>query len=283
MEEKKRRSWIVYASPAGTTRHVAQIVGTQLEKLGYEPEVFDLGKKDDDLQLRSELKSGMNDCCLWIGSPVYAGHALPSIMQFIAELPLGKGNSAVPFVTWGAVTSGLALAEMGTILSEKSYTVLGGAKVGAVHSMMWQSDDPLGGGHPDADDDHMMEKLVQDVCTKLTAGPLTSLPLKTLNYQPEQVQKMMQKVNMEVAKKMLPPLKLDDAACTKCGICEKECPTFAITLAPYPRFGDACILCYNCVRLCEEGAIKSDLSQVEGMLKGKAAQNPERPLSQAFV
>ena len=35
MEEKKRRSWIVYASPAGTTRHVAQLVEKQLAKLGY--------------------------------------------------------------------------------------------------------------------------------------------------------------------------------------------------------------------------------------------------------
>ena len=134
MKDSKVKSLIVYSSPAGTTRHVAQVVGTQLEKLGYEPELFDLGRKGDGFQLRSELKGGMNDCCLWIGSPVYAGHALPSIMQFIAELPVGKGNAAVPFVTWGAVTSGVALAEMGMMLSKKGYTVLGGAKVGAVHS-----------------------------------------------------------------------------------------------------------------------------------------------------
>ena len=195
----------------------------------------------------------------------------------------GKGNSAVPFVTWGAVTSGVALSEMGAMLSEKGYTVLGAAKVGAVHSMMWESKDPLGGGHPDAGDDQMMEKLVEDVSTKLTAGPVRSLPLEALNYQPQEVQEWLQKVNIEAAKTMLPPLQLDEAACTKCAVCEKECPAFAITLDPYPRFGDACILCYNCVRLCEEGAIKSDLSQIEGMLKGKAAQNPERPLSQVFV
>jgi ferredoxin/flavodoxin len=282
MESMKTRSWIVYASPAGTTRHVAQVVEEQLKKLGCEPEMFDLGKKDDVLKLHSKLKDGINDCCLWIGSPVYAGHALPSIMQFISELPLGKENSAVPFATWGAVTSGVALSEMGTMLSEKGYTVLGAAKIGAVHSMMWESKDPLGGGHPDTEDDQMMDKLVQDVCTKLTTDPVRSLPLAALNYQPEQVQGMMQKVNMEVAKKMLPPLQLNEAACTKCAVCEKECPAFAITLDPYPRFGEECFLCYNCIQLCEEDAITSDLSQVEGMLKGKAAQNPERPLSQVF-
>ena len=283
MQDSKVKSLIVYSSPAGTTRHVAQIVGTQLEKLGYEPEVFDLGKKDDGMQLRSELKSGMNDCCLWIGSPVYAGHALPSIMQFISELPLGKGSSAVPFVTWGAVTSGVALSEMGTMLSEKGYTVLGGAKVGAVHSMMWESKDPLGGGHPDAEDDHMMEKLVQDICAKFTGASVRSLPLETLNYQPQEVREWLQTVNIEAAKTMLPPLQLVEAVCTKCGICEKECPAFAITLDPYPKFKETCILCYNCVRLCEDDAIKSDLSQIEAMLKGKVAEQPESPPSQMFV
>ena len=283
MEEKKRSAWIVYASPAGTTRHVAQVAGSQLKTLGYEPDLFDLGKKEDGLQLRSKLKDGINDCCLWVGSPVYAGHALPSIMQFISELPSGKENCAIPFVTWGAVTSGVALPEMGAMLSEKGYTVLGAAKVGAVHSMMWESKDPLGGGHPDAGDDQMVEQLVQDVCNKLAADPVRSLPLEALNYQPQEVQEWLKTVNIEAAKTMLPPLQLDEAACTKCAVCEKECPAFAITLDPYPRFGDACILCYNCVRLCEEGAIKSYLSPIEGMLKGKAAQNPERPLSQVFV
>ncbi len=283
MKDSKVKSLIVYSSPAGTTRHVAKVMEKKLKEQGYEPDLFDLGRKDDGMQLRSEFKDGIKDCCLWIGSPVYAGHALPSIMQFISELPLGKGNCAVPFATWGAVTSGVALSEMGTMLSEKGYTVLGAAKVGAVHSMMWESKDPLGGGHPDAEDDQMMEKLVQDVCTKLKADSVRSLSLESLNYQPQEVQEWLQTVNIEAAKTMLPPLQLAEDACTKCGICEKECPAFAITLDPYPRFGDTCILCYNCVRFCEEGAIKSDLSQIEGMLKGKAAQNPERPLFQVFV
>ena len=82
---------------------------------------------------------------------------------------------------------------------------------------------------------------------------------------------------------MLPPLKLIEEKCTQCGICEKECPADAIKLDPYPRFGDECFMCYNCYRLCEEGAIACDLLPVEKMLKEKAAQNPERPLTQVFV
>jgi ferredoxin len=261
---------------------MAQVVEKTLKELGSEVRMYDLGNRDDCTRLNVQIKNGLNDCCLWVGTPVYAGHAVPPIMRFIAELPVDKGNFTIPFVTWGEVTSGVALSEMGTMLSEKGYTLLGAAKIVALHSMLWQSEAPLGGGHPNTEDDQMMEKLVRDVHTKLTTDPIRSLPLEALSYQPQAVQEVMQKVNMEVAKKMLPPLQLVETACTKCAVCEKECPAFAITLDPYPHFGDACILCYNCIRLCEEGAIKSDLSQIEGMLKGKAAQNPERPLSQVF-
>ena len=283
MNAENIKSLIVYLSPAGTTRHVSQVIEKKLKELGCEAELYDLGNREDTTKLNGEIKDGLKDCCLWVGTPVYAGHAVPQITNFISGLSSGDGNFAVPFVTWGAVTSGLALAEMGKMFTGKGYTVLGAAKVVAVHSMMWRSKDPLGGSHPDALDDKMVEDLAGAVHAKLKADELQPLPLDKLNYQPQPAQEWIKTVNIEAAKTMLPPLNLVEEACTKCGICEKECPTFAITLDPYPRFGDACILCYNCVRLCEDDAIKSDLSQIEVMLKGKVAEQPESPPSQIFV
>ena len=277
------KTLVVYSSPAGTTRHVAQVIMKTLDDLGYQHRVSDLGNRDDRSKLSSQVKDLTNGCCLWIGSPVYAGHAVPPIMDFITQLPVGKGSYAVPFVTWGGVTSGVALYEMGEVLGEKGYIVLGAAKVIAVHSMMWQFKNPLGEGHPDAEDDAMIERLVGDVHSKLLSDVKKAISLDDLNYQPKEVQESMQKVNIEVAKQMLPPRQLDEDACTKCGICEEECPAQAVRCDPYPQFGDACFLCYNCVRLCEEGAIKVDLSRIESMLKEKTEKNPERPLSQVFV
>ncbi len=283
MNAKNIKSLIVYLSPAGTTRHVSQVIEKKLKELGCEVELYDLGNREDTAKLNGAIKDGLKDCCIWVGTPVYAGHAVPQITNFISGLPDGKENCAVPFVTWGAVTSGLALDEMGKMFTGKGYTLLGAAKIVAVHSMMWRSKDPLGGGHPDALDDKMIEDLVSAVHAKWDGDPVPSLSLDKLNYQPQPVQEWLQTVNIEAAKTMLPPLALVEEACTKCGICEKECPAFAITLDPYPRFGDACILCYNCVRLCEDDAIKSDLSQIEVMLKGKVAEQPESPPSQVFV
>jgi ferredoxin/flavodoxin len=283
MGNNDKRALIVYSSPAGTTRHVVQVIMKTLDSLGYKHRVIDLGNRDDLLKLNAQAKDLVNGGCLWIGSPVYAGHAVPPIMDFISKLPVSKGSYAVPFVTWGGVSSGVALHEMGKMLGEKGYIVLGAAKVLAVHSMMWQFEDPLGEGHPNVEDDTMIEKLVGDVHSKLSSDVKKAIPLEDLNYQPKEVQESMKKMNIEMAKQMLPPRQLDEEACTQCGVCEEECPAQAITCDPYPKFGDACFLCYNCVRLCEEGAIKTDLSPIEGMLKERAAKNPERPLSQVFV
>lgn len=59
---------------------------------------------------------------------------------------------------------------MGEELLNKKFTLLGAAKILAVHSLMWQLEDPLGKGHPDADDDRMVEELVNHVNQKRFAA-----------------------------------------------------------------------------------------------------------------
>ena len=277
------KALIVYSSPAGTTRHVAQVIENTLKDLGYKYGVTDLGNKDDCLNINSKVKDLVTDHCLWVGTPVYTGHAVPQVTRFISELPESKGSCAVPFVTWGGVSSGLALYEMGRGLSEKGYTVLGAAKVLAVHSLMWQFKSPLGEGHPDAEEDSMIKGLVGEIDAKLLSDVIKPLSIENLNYQPKKVQESMQNMSIEVAKQILPGKELDAKVCNQCGDCEEICPAQAIRCNPYPQFGDECFLCYNCVRLCKVEAIKSDLSKMEGMLRGMADDYAEQPLSQVFV
>ena len=124
MQLKNLKSYIIYSSPAGTTRHVAVIIAGALREMGSHVHVWDLGNRSDSSEVERHMRELSKDCCLWIGTPVYAGHAVPSISNFIARLPEDNGSYVVPFVTWGAVTSGVALHEMGTLLSEKGYILL---------------------------------------------------------------------------------------------------------------------------------------------------------------
>jgi len=276
------KALVIYSSPAGTTRQVAQVIITTLKDIGYKPRVVDLGSRDDLVNLGAKCGDLINDYCLWVGTPVYAGHAVPPIMNFIARLPKSRRSYAVPFVTWGGVTSGIALYEMGKMLNEKGYTVLGAAKVLAVHSMMWQFKKPLGENHPDAEDDDMMRGLVGEVDAKLLSDEVQPLSVEALNYQPREIQEAMRKLNIEVAKQLLPQKKLDDS-CTQCGSCEEVCPAQAITCNPYPHFGPECFLCYNCVRVCKVGALKADLSKTEDFLRKMAEHYKEPLFSKIFI
>jgi uncharacterized protein (DUF362 family)/ferredoxin len=45
-------------------------------------------------------------------------------------------------------------------------------------------------------------------------------------------------------------------ACARCGVCARQCPVDAITLAPYPRIDRrTCVLCYCCNEFCEYDAM----------------------------
>jgi ferredoxin/flavodoxin len=279
----KRKAVIVYSSPACTTRHVAEIIMSALGDLECDTMMVDLGKPEDCKSLESVQNSFAAGDCLWIGSPVYAYHALPGVMDFISGLPLDKRAFAVPFVTWGAVSSGLALSEMASQLNDKGYSVAGAAKIAAVHSMMWQIENPLGKDRPDSMDDVLIRDLVKKVYAKITIDEFVPYPIEDLNYQPGPAQKAMQEMSLEKARSMFPKIEADKDLCSQCGECEKVCPVQAISCSPYPQIGDKCIFCFNCVRLCAENAFKIDLSPFGDRLRSMAAENNEQPLSKIFV
>jgi len=285
MEQNIRQAVVVYSSPARATRHVAKTISASLKEEGWAQKVVDLEDKDRDFSLSSIKDSLQKGHCLWIGSPVYVWHSVPAITQFISRLPNGKGSYAVPFVTWGTVSSGVALYELGKMLEEKGYTLLGAAKILAIHSvMMIWSDQPFGKGHPDTRDDAMIRVLVKAVTANLHQSKTTiPLPSEELQYQSLDFQDKAKNMNLTVAKDMLPTIELNTALCSQCDLCAQKCPVQAIQIDPFPQLGPDCILCYNCVRLCPENALEADFSSIDGHIRQTKEQLSERPLSQIFI
>jgi len=284
METNKGKDLVAYFSPGGSTRHVAYKITEILTGLGRRAETLDLGSGNHRMKLNTpdhDLCGG----CLWIGSPTYALHAVPPVSNFISELPKKDGYYAVPFITYGGVTSGIALYEMGKQLSEKGFTILGAAKVLAVHSLMWLCKNPLGEGHPNDEDDDMVRDLVTAVHEKImNPRNMTSLLPEKLNYQPMKVQERARKRTVEVAKKSRPPIVVNKEACTQCGECEEICPTQNISLDPHPYFGDKCVACLNCVRYCEPQALTNELLKViDTEIRKRALEYAEPGGSEIFV
>lgn len=281
MAIKGNRVFIVYFSPSGSTRHVARVMEKRFKELGIEPSMFDLAENGELSQVISEQVRG--DSCLIVGSPVYVSHAAPPVMKFIAELSAVASASAVPFVTWGGASSGIALFEMARELQKTGFKILGAAKVMAVHCLMWQLENPLGAGRPNSEDDRIVEELIDEVNRRLQSHNPKGIDLSDLAYQKQEIHAEMEKMSLEIAKVHMPVREVDKELCNQCEICSAVCPTAALALVPYPAFGETCIYCFSCMRNCPEGAIKANLSEIWQLIRARAESFKEQPRTKIFV
>ena len=284
MTADSSRVFIVYFSAGGSTRHVAQVMEKRLIESGIEPSIFDLAENKDASKVISEQIRGSKDKgCLLVGSPVYVSHAVPPIMQFISELVSGVSAYAVPFVTWGGASSGIALFEMSRELCKKGFAILGAAKIFAVHSLMWQLENPLGEGHPDTEDDGMVRQLVNEINAKMHSDSPKRIPLSALAYQSEEVHAEMERTSLEIAKAHMPIREIEEELCNQCQICAEVCPTNAVDFSPYPKFAETCVYCFSCMRSCPEAAIKADLTEIWQRIRDRAEFFVERPYTKIFL
>ena len=275
--------FITYCSPAGSTRKVAEMIKDAFADQAVTVQTFDMGKDGSPDGFIKKLTDAGDQALLFVGSPVYKDVAIPPVTGFLARLPQAQGTFAVPFVTWGQACSGIALWQLGQILVAKGYRLAAGAKILAVHSMMWTSDKPAGMGHPDKNAMDLLRKSVQDLIRAHRSGSLSVLDPDALDYQPLELSIAMKPKIKEPL--MVMPRSVKTEICTQCGICAEACPVSAIVLNPYPEFQPHCFGCLSCVRECPEQAIEPavPLSQVEGMIRQRIISINETPGTQVFM
>lgn len=283
---------IVYLSPNGSTRSVANALALGLPEVCTSVAFTDLAGGDLAAAAKADRAtgSGLRDparkeeaTCLFIGSPVYFNRAVPPVMAFIENLPLSNGGWAVPFVTYGKACSGVALWQMASALRDKGYQIAGAAKVQAVHSMMWESRDPVGLGHPNEDELDRVRKFAETLGYRFESGTPGALDLQALDYHPTE---LTAELRSAIGKPWpIMPKNVDGEVCTACGTCADECPVSTITLNPLPEFGPECIDCFNCVRLCPEEAIhpETPLEEIGDMVRNRVRMISENPPTQLFI
>ena len=272
---------IVFFSPAGTTRRVALHIEHCLAECGITARLVDLG-----LPAGGPVQAGGlgldGPCCLWIGSPVYCDHALPLVAEWIEGLEPSARGWAVPFVTWGGVTSGLALPELADLLQTRGFQSVGAAKVLAEHSSLWAAAEPLGAGRPDAADLAQVRELVAAVVANLGQAAPAPLDLRRLDYLSPSLRTEAASKSLAKAKSMMPAPRAIETRCTQCGECVAACPVGAITLDPYPVMAEHCVRCQQCVRICPEGAFPHDPAATATRIAAMAAASNEDKVTRVF-
>jgi len=273
---------IVYMSPNGSTRTVAEALAQGSSLDGSAVTLTDLADAGARTQTLDSIQEE-GPACLFIGSPVYFSRTVPPVMAFIEALPPSNGAWAVPFVTYGEASSGIALWQMASALQNKGYRIVGAAKVLAVHSLMWESRNPVGEGHPNEAELAEIRDFAATLDGLRAVGSSEVLDLGALDYHRAELSLQFRSALGDPFPIM--PKAVDEEVCTECGTCVDECPVGTITLAPFPEFGEACIDCFNCVRLCPEEAItpETPLAEIDEMVRDWAKTVDEPPLSRIFL
>lgn len=278
--------YIAWFSAAGTTRQVADMLADLLHEHGIDARMVDLGPAGgaDIAALGAAVPPA---ACVWLGSPVYVDHALPQVLEFIHALPEAdlKGSAvAVPFVTWGAVCSGVALAEMARELKRKGWRSIGAAKVLAQHSSLWNSSVPLAQGRPDTSDRAQLEMLVTRVLARLATGQPHTLAPEELNYLPAARVQEAQEKSLAKMKMLLGEHQPQHERCDRCGICIELCPAGALSWkGRYPQVGESCVRCHQCTRHCPQQAFPFNAAMMEERLQQLAAASPEVAETQIYL
>lgn len=274
---------IVFLSPAGSTRHVATVIERELNRLGTAVATLDLKNLKAWHDFRLRINAAAGNACVFVGSPVYRGMAVPPVMAFIDSLSPEKETFAAPFVTWGGASSGIALWQMGAALQRRGFKLAAAASVQGFHSLMYSAKDPLGRGRPNARDDQIIRQMTAGIHYELENRAICAINPETLDYQIEAVSSK-NKNNLNQPWKITPRI-IEQAVCTRCGLCAEQCPTGAIALSPYPQFGADCIDCLNCFRLCPENAIvvQQDLARRVEQIKKRATVRNEMPQTRTFM
>jgi len=133
---------IVVFSPTGNTLKVAEMLENDLKGNGNSVQLLDITRN------RKMFREKRHKECLdenveahdilLIGAPVYAHHLHYNMLDVIKSLPKADGKwskLAVPFLTYGGISSGIALYEAAKTLRKTGRIVVSGMKINAFHAM----------------------------------------------------------------------------------------------------------------------------------------------------
>ena len=298
------RVLIIVFSPAGSTLKIASELEKRLISANNQVQLLNVtanrpmfkdGKFKETLEERVEAHD-----LICIGSPVYEKHIEWYVKKIFKNLPKPDakwGALAIPFVTYGGVSSGIALPEAVKMLKKSGRTPIAAMKIEASHIVSKKLTARVNEGMPGAEAYPVISELVDRIAEAETAHGDFKDFSKQLNYQNFK-EKMVCGIMKEslLHKYKYPAFTVIGDKCIKCGKCVEICPVQRIDIEnEVPKMSGKdkmCIHCFSCTGVCPAQAItfekgEEDWSEIDRILKlvsakGSLFNSMETPRSAVY-
>lgn len=239
---------LVYFSPGGTTKEVAEIFASNL--------VAEINHID---LLKNRLDNEMcftQDEVLVAVMPVFAGR-IPSVFPDMLKKLKGNKTPAIVIVVYGNREFDDAMLELSDSLKKNDFNIIGAAAFIARHSIFPE----VAKDRPDNNDIKIINEFAQKCIHKISNNDIN----EPLNISGNKPYKKVSSMPITPATKK--------KTCTNCGICANICPVNAIDKdKPTQTDATKCITCMACVYHCPTKS-RTLNSIVYKIAKGKFEKN----------
>lgn len=221
----------IYFSPTGGTKNTADILTSEL---GNDIIAYDITKENKEV---NNLVLTKDDITV-IAVPSFGGRVPSTAIKRISEIK-GNGAFAVLLCVYGNRAYEDTLAELYDTVKANNFNVIAAVSAVAEHSIVRQ----IAANRPDEIDKKQLTEFAKKIYNKFSTG-------KTNEFFIPGGRPYKKYSNIPIIPK---PTK----ACTKCGLCSKECPVQAID-KNNPKKVDSkiCISCMRCISVCPNNARK---------------------------
>jgi len=280
---------IIVFSPSGNTLKVARMMEENLNRNHAQVQLLDItrnGRLFHEKRYNDFLNKNVEKHdVLLVGAPVYAHHMHYNMIDVIKSLPKADGKwskLAVPFVTYGGISSGIALHEAAKTLKKTGRIVVSGMKINAFHVMSRLLPTRHNSGMPGEEAIPLIQEMTNRILG-LSANTCRDIT-KQLDYQNA---KNRIKSTLIFREKLwqshfYPNLKYNEALCTGCGTCVSVCPIQRLELKGsrilIGKNGLACIHCTQCVYACPTSALDFECDKEKWDRLFKKAASGKGPL-----
>ena len=241
---KNRKIRLVYFSPTGTSKRMAEAVA---KSLSPEFERIDLTSPDAE----AEKHSFKSDELAVIAVPVYGGRLPYTAMRRLKNVK-GRQGPTVIIVVYGNRAYEDALIELNDIALKQGFRPIAGASFIGKHSFD-TPETPIATGRPDEADLGKAEAFGEQVKVKLGVGEVPELVVP--GHRPY-IEYSDWNKPLEEREKVEPlSPETDPETCTLCGRCAQVCPKAAVAVIDSVKTDKTeCIACTAGVKNCPTGA-----------------------------